>query len=335
MKNRKLVMVYSIVLLLLLAVIMLSLSWGSYYISVEDLIKTLFGEGSKYQNNVLFKIRIPRVLVAMVVGLALATAGSILQSITGNELAEPGIIGINSGCAMAVVLLIAYGGGNYYEKISNLTLYLMPVAAIAGGLIAATAIYMLAYKKGISPTRLILTGIGVNAGVNAFITLYQMNMSKGDYNRALTWISGSLWGSSIQFFYLVGPFIIILFGVTLYQGKTLDVMDLADDLATGLGVAVEKSRRRFLFIAVALAALATSVAGNIAFLGLLGPQIAKKMVGPVHIRQIPIAALISMIIILLADAISRNLFSPIELPVGITISIVGVPYFIYLFSKEK
>lgn len=325
---------YVIVSILLLGVICLSLSWGTYHMSLSDILNTFLGAGTKAQNSVIYSIRLPRVCVALVVGCALSTAGCILQSITRNDLAEPGTIGINAGAALAVVILISKGM-QYYNDLSAIRLYLMPIVAICGGFLAAMCVYVLARKKGkITPVRLILVGIGINAGINAFVTLYQLNMSSGDYNRALTWISGSLWGSSWKYFWLVTPFIVILIALTIYKSKILDVMDLGDELATGLGVAVEKNRSILLFLAVGLAALATAVAGNIAFLGLLGPHIATAIVGPVHRRKIPMAALVSSIIIVFADSCSRNLFSPIEIPVGITISLVGVPYFIYLMLKE-
>ena len=211
----------------------------------------------------------------------------------------------------------------------------MPILSFVGALISAVLVYALSYRKGVSPVRLILVGIGINAGINAFITLYHMNMDSGSYNRILTWTNGSLWGSSWKFFYLILPITIAFVGITMFRSKKLDVLDLGDELATGLGLKVEKERRIFLFIAVVLSAAATAVAGNISFLGLLGPHIAKKLVGPVHARQIPVAAIISSIIIVVADTISKNAFSPLEIPVGITISIVGVPYFIYLMMKEK
>ena len=147
-------------------------------------------------------------------------------------------------------------------------------------------------------------------------------------------MSGSLWGSSWKFFFLILPPALLFLGLTLYKSKILDVLDLGDEISTGLGVKVEAERKRLFFFAIVLSALATAVAGNIAFLGLLGPQLAKRLVGPVHRRQLPIAWLVSGVIILIADSISRNMFSPIEIPVGITISIVGVPYFIYLMLKE-
>ena len=142
-------------------------------------------------------------------------------------------------------------------------------------------------------------------GINAFISLYQLNMAQGDYNQVLTWISGSLWGSSWKFFYLITPLALIFLGLTIWKSKILDVLDLGDEIAIGLGVKVEKERKILFIYAITLAALATSVAGNIAFLGLLGPQVAKRLVGPVHRRQIPMAAIVSCIIVLFADSISR------------------------------
>lgn len=325
---------YLIVGAILVAVMLLSLGWGTYEISAPDIIKTFFGYGSKFQNTVIFTLRLPRIAVAVLVGTALAVSACILQSVTKNDLAEPGIIGINAGAALTVVIIISHGT-LYYNEISKVRMYLMPLGAVVGAFAAAAIVYLLAMRKGkAAPVRLILVGIGVNAGINALVTFYQLNMSGGDYNRALTWISGSLWGSSWTYFWLVGPWILLLCGLTIYRGKVLDVMDLGDELATGLGVNVEKNRKTLMFFAVGLAALATAVAGNIAFLGLLGPHIAKSIVGPVHSRKIPMAAMISSAIIIAADACARNLFSPIEIPVGVMISLVGVPYFIYLMLKK-
>lgn len=320
--------------LLLVAIFLLAVSWGSYTMSLDEVISTLFGGGTRLQNTTIFDIRLPRICVAMVVAICLSTAGCVLQSVTRNELAEPGMIGINAGAALAVVLLISSGQKTYYSEIGEASLFIMPVIAIIGSLISGNFIYRLSYKKGVSPTRLILTGIGVNVGINAFISLYQLKMSQSDYNQVLTWTSGSLWGSSWKFFYLITPLALIILGLTIYKTKIIDVLDLGDEIAIGLGVNVEKERKILFIYATILAALATSVAGNIAFLGLLAPQIAKKLVGPMHKRLIPMAAIVSCIIILFADSISRNVFSPIEIPVGITIALVGVPYFIYLMLKE-
>ncbi|WP_069998598.1 FecCD family ABC transporter permease [Cellulosilyticum sp. I15G10I2] len=333
-KNKTLIFVFG-AFLLLLGAFLISLMTGTYKLSLSEMLQTFLGQGTKMQHMVIFGLRLPRILTAAFVGAALSTSGCILQSITKNQLAEPGIIGMNAGSALGVVLLIASKSSNYYDTLGLGTVLLMPFAAIVGALFATLLIYGLSYKKGINPTRLILIGIGVNAGINALITMYQLNMSKGDFNKALTWISGSLWGSSWQFFMISAPIVVLFMGLTLYKSKVLDAMDLGDELAVGLGVRVEQERRILLFLAVGLAAAATAVAGNIAFLGLLGPHIAKRLIGPVHCRQIPLAALINGIIIILADTVSRNLFAPLEIPVGITIAAIGVPYFIYLMIKEK
>lgn len=319
----------------LLAAILISLIWGTYTIPVRDVLSTLLGQGSKLQNTTIFQLRLPRICVALFVGIALSTAGCVLQSVTRNPLAEPGMIGINAGAALAVVLFISMKSTSYYSALSAPTVFMVPVFALAGSLLSSLLIYFLAYKKGISPNRLILTGIGVNAGINAFITLYQLNMSKGDYNQALTWVSGSLWGSSWIYFVFLAPSVLLLTMLILYKSRTLDVYALGEETASGLGVSVQRESRILLLLAVALSALATSVAGNIAFLGLLGPHIARKLTGASHKRQIIAGAMISATFIIAADSISRNLFSPLEIPVGITLSIVGVPYFIYLMLKEK
>lgn len=293
------------------------------------------GIGDFMTDFIMWELRLPRIVTAILVGTALATSGSILQSIAQNPLAEPGLIGINSGAALAVVLLISFRQTYYYSNITGSTLIFLPLAAIIGAFLAALIVYTYSYKKGVCSSRLLLVGIGVNAALNAFITLYQLNMSKGDYNQALIWISGSLWGSSWEFILISFPIIFILSAITFYKARTLDILDLGDSMAVTLGVSVEKEQRRFLFLAVALAGTATAIAGNIAFIGILGPQIARHFTGSAHQKQLPVAALVSSIIIIVADTASRNLFSPLEIPVGITISLLGIPYFIYLMTRTK
>src|SRR5699024_1036050 len=167
------------------------------------------------------------------------------------------------------------------------TIIWMPVVAITGSLLSVLVICLFAYKKGIRPVRFLLTGVGVNAGITAIISFYQLNMSKGDYNQVLTWTTGSLWGSNWNYILLTFPLITVLILLVLFRSKILDVLGLGDELAFGLGVSVQKEMLFFLICSALLSAIATSVAGNIAFLGLLGPQIAKRIVGPVHRTMLP------------------------------------------------
>ncbi len=283
---------------------------------------------------------------------------------------------------MAAVLFVTFQTANYYSELGQFSIFVLPVMAIIGAAVSAFIIYMLSSRNGIKPKRLLLIGIGLNAGLNAFITFFTFRGGVGDYNKILVWTSGSLWGSGwsyakviipiVLFMFIlvllnykkldvlnlsdekilvwtsgslwgsgwsyakvIIPIVLFMFILVLLNYKKLDVLNLSDEVALSLGLNLEKERKKFLSYAVILAGTATAFAGNIGFLGLISPHIAKKLVGPYHKNFISISAIISVIIILLADAVSRNLFSPIEIPVGITVSIFGVPYFIYLMMKEK
>lgn len=335
MKKRNVKVAGVILLVLLLFSLAITLCWGSYQVSIGEVVQTLLGRGTKPQNIAVLSIRLPRLLVGACVAVALSTAGAILQTMTKNDLADTGIIGINAGAAVAAVLFITYQTGEYYSELGVLSIFVLPFMAILGAAVTSLVIYMLSSRKGIKPKRLLLIGIGLNAGLNAFISFFTFRGGVGDYNRVLIWTSGSLWGSGWSYVKVIAPIVIIMFLVVMLNYKKLDVLNLSDEIALSLGLNVERERKKFLSFAVILAGTATAFAGNIGFLGLISPHIAKKLVGPYHKYFIPIAAAISVIIILIADAVSRNLFSPIEIPVGITVSIFGVPYFIYLMMKEN
>ncbi|WFA09286.1 iron ABC transporter permease [Tissierella sp. Yu-01] len=324
----------ALVILLLLSIIVY-LSWGSYKIGFLDIINTLLGRGTKLQNATILQLRIPRMLVGICVGVALSTAGGLLQTITKNELADPGIIGINAGAAVAAVIFISLKTTDYYGALGSLSIYVLPFMAIVGAGISTFIIYFLSSRNGIRPKRLLLIGLGMNAGLNAFITFFTFRGGVGDYNRVLVWISGSLLGSGWDYAKIIIPLIAVLFALVLLNYKKLDVLNLSDEHAIGLGLNINRERKKLLTYGVMLAGGATAFAGNIGFIGLISPNIAKKLVGHHHKNFLIISAMISVVITLFADAVSRNLFSPIEIPVGIVVSIFGVPYFIYLMMKEK
>lgn len=335
MNKKRFKIVLAVLIALLLISFMVTLCWGTYKISPSQVLNTLLGNGSKLQNTAIMSIRLPRMLVGIFVAIALSTAGCILQTITKNDLADTGIIGINAGASVAAVLFITYSTGAYYSELGKLSIFVLPFMAIIGAGVSALIIYMMSSRKGIKPKRLLLIGIGLNAGLNAFITFFTFRGGIGDYNRVLVWTSGSLWGSGWTYAKVIIPIVALMFIVVLLNHKKLDVLNLSDELAISLGLNLEKERKKFLTFAVILAGTATAFAGNIGFLGLISPHIARKLVGSYHKNFITISAMISIIIVILADAVSRNLFSPIEIPVGITVSIFGVPYFIYLMMKEK
>ena len=316
MKKRK-TAVFACVIVLFFCAILLGLCWGSYEISVHEVIATLLGNGTKIQNTAIFGIRLPRILLGIFVAAGLAISGGVLQTMTRNELADPGIIGINAGGATAAVLFI-----------------LLPLMAISGALAAAFCIYFLSSRKGLKPKRLLLTGIGINAGLNAFITFFMFKGGPGDYNRVMIWTSGSLWGAGWAYVRALVPVILLGGAYIFYKGRMLDALSFSDETAIGWGISIERERKKMLLCAVILAGASTAFAGNIGFVGLLAPHAAKKIVGNGHRVSLLLASLIAAVMLIFADTVARNLFSPIEIPVGIAVSLVGVPYFVYLMWKE-
>lgn len=332
--NSKTLLVISILVVLIFIAFLVSLNLGSFSIEPMDVIKTFIGQGQRNHEIAIFKLRLPRIIIALLVGSALSTAGVILQGVTKNDLADSGILGINSGAALFVVVYIYLMNGNVYEGMSNLTVFTMPVVALVGALFGAFLIYSLAWKGGINSSRLLLIGIGVNIAFTSILTIFQLKFTTQEFNRVMMWTSGSIWGTSWKYVITVLPFIVIFMGITMYKSKYIDVLNLGDEVSISLGVDVEKQRRRLIIYAVILSGVSTSVAGSISFLGLIAPHIGRKIIGPKHKRLIPVSALIGTLLLLVADTISRNLLAPIEIPVGIVVSIIGVPYFIYLMLSN-
>jgi len=333
-KRKNFMLIVGTLIILILLTFIISLNLGSFSIKPSDVIRTLIGQGTQRQNLVLFTMRLPRIVMAMIVATALAVSGTVLQGITKNDLADPGILGISSGAALAVVIYIYYMNGNVYAGISDITVFTMPIVALLGAAFGAFLIYSLSWKNGINPTRLILIGIGINAAFNALLIVFQLRFTTQEFNRVMVWTSGSIWGTSWKYVITTLPWIVVFMLLTFYKARYLDVLNLGDELSTGLGVEVEKERRILYIFAVALAGVATAVAGSISFLGLISPHISRKLVGPKHKVLIPTSALVGTLILLVADTIARNIFAPIEMPVGIVVSVIGVPYFIYLMIKE-
>lgn len=327
------VIVISLTVLVLLSVI-ISLHLGSYKVGTLDILKTLVGQGTTAQEITIFQSRLPRIVIAILVGASLAIAGTVLQGVTRNDLADSGILGINSGAALFVVVYMFLMNGNVQYGVSNLTIFTMPLVALLGAGFGGFLIYILSYNKGINPNKMLLIGIGINVAFTSLLTVFQLRFTTQEFNKVVAWTSGSIWGTNWKYVLAVLPFVLVFGFLTMYKSRYLDALNLGDNISTGLGVNVEKERRKLIVYAVVLSGVATSVAGSIAFLGLIAPHIARKIVGPKHKRLIPVAALIGTIILLVSDAFSKNLLPPIEIPVGIIVAVVGVPYFIYLMLSE-
>ncbi|WP_042221167.1 FecCD family ABC transporter permease [Oceanobacillus manasiensis] len=321
------------IMVAILLTLIISLNLGVMQISPVEVWKTLTGEGTPQSSLVLFDFRLPRMVIALLIGAGMAVSGAILQSVTQNELADPGIIGINAGAGFAVVLSIyLFQSGSL--SASTTSVFLLPAAALIGSAIAATLIYAISWKNGVSPIRLILVGIGINAAFSALIIVFQLKMDPNDFTRATVWLSGNISGTDWTYVYALLPWILILLPYTFSKANTLNTMNLGDDIAKGLGTKVERERLLLLLAAVALAGSSVAVGGGIAFLGLVTPHLVKKMVGTRHQAVLPISALMGGLLLLVADTVGRNILSPSEIPVGLVVSVIGGIYFIYLLIKS-
>jgi len=335
-KNRRCFPFYiSIGLLLLLIVAFISVHTGYLKISFLSFMQTILGNGSSNNALTLFNFRLPRICMAILVGIGIAVSGAILQSIAKNALADPGILGINAGAGFAIVLYTFFMQGLYIAN-AWLTVFILPFIALIGALLAAAVIYFIAYKSGqIAPSRMLLVGIGINAAFSAGITIFQLRMEPIDFTRTLVWLAGSIWGSTWSYVYALVPWLVVLLPIAFYKARVLDILALNDITAIGVGLNVTKERKQLIILAVLLAGVCVAVGGGITFLGLIAPHIAKKLVGTLHIRVIPFSALIGALLLLVSDTISRIIMAPQELPVGIVLAILGAPYLLYLLIKSK
>jgi iron complex transport system permease protein len=332
-KRKSLIAVLCMITFLIITVFFISLNVGVIRISPMETIQTLFGFGTEENKLVLFEFRLPRMILAICIGAGLAVSGAILQSITRNELAEPGIVGINAGASLAVVMFIFLTGGTI-ETLSEFSIFVLPFIAFIGAIMAAFLIYIFAWKNGVTPMRLILVGIAINAIFSALLIVIQLGMENRDFMKALVWISGSIWTANWKYVVAILPWILILIPFTIYKSRYLNILQLGDNLSIGLGLDVEKERRKLILLSVALAGSSVAVGGGITFLGLVAPHIARKIVGPQHERFILTSALLGSLILLFADMIGRVIIMPSELPVGIVVSCLGAPYFLYLLMKN-
>lgn len=327
--NSKLLVTLLCFAILCFAAIVLNVGHGEYPIATLDIIKTLFGfdTGNPDHAFVIYTLRLPRTLVAFLVGSALAISGTIFQGLTRNSLADPSIIGINAGASLAAVAIIVL--------FPSAPVYALPITAFGGALFIAALIYGLAWNQGSSPIRLILLGIGLAAIASAFTSLMITFGSIYDVSQALVWLAGSVYGRTWNQFWAFLPWCIVGIPLALGLTRQLNVLNLGDDVAKGLGSRVEWHRGLLVMVAVALAGSAVATAGNIAFVGLIAPHIGRRFVGGNHQSLLPLVALLGGWLVVTADWIGRTLVAPIELPCGVITAAIGAPFFLYLLIHRR
>lgn len=317
---------------LLLISFVISMNTGYTKLSPQDTLRTLLGGGTDKENLILFSFRLPRIVISILIGAGLALSGCIIQGISKNALAEPGLLGINAGAGLMVILYVLFFGAQ-----SFMSVFTLPFLALTGAGLVAIIIYGLTFKKGegVAPMRLILTGIAVQAGIWALTTVLVVKLDDSQFDFVATWQAGSIWGSNWKFVMALLPWLLLLIPYILMKSRVLDVLNLGDDLAYSLGASVERERRRLLAAAVALAASCVAVSGSISFVGLIAPHLARRLVGPKHNILLPACALTGAVLVSAADTIARVIVQPSGIPTGIMVAIIGAPYFLYLLTKSN
>jgi iron complex transport system permease protein len=337
--SRVVITTVAILLLFILGASYLHITNGVFDMSVLDVLKTLLRiEPNPKYDLVIFEFRLPRIVIAALVGVGLGMAGVVLQGITRNGLADPGILGINAGAGAAVVIFMFFFQFRVVtaDVSSWLSILIMPIFGFVGGTMAAALIFSFAMKNGhLDMQRLILTGIAINSGFGALSLFLSLKMNAQDYESAAVWMAGSIYNANWIFVVSMLPWLLLLGFYVYRKSYLLDYFQLEEDSITSLGIALEKEKIKLLLASVGLVSACVSVSGSIGFIGLMAPHIAKQLVGIQHRYVMPVSALIGACLLVFADFIGKTVFAPSELAVGIVVSIIGIPYFLYLLVKSK
>ncbi|SFE25782.1 iron complex transport system permease protein [Paenibacillus catalpae] len=318
-----------ILLLLCIAGAILSTGIGSQFISPVEVVKSLIGKGSAMHEVIVLKLRLPRIVVAILVGAALASAGAVLQGLIRNPLASPDVTGITEGASLGTVLFLFLLGG-------HVSVHWMPVASIFGAYAVTVILYLLSWKNGASPLRMVLIGTGLSA---AFKSISYMFIIASPYflaDRAMTFMTGSIYGSSWEKdVYTLLPWLIVLLPATWLMARHVNVQALGDDVAGSTGASVQRQRLILLLLSVSLAGAAIAVGGAIAFVGLMAPHMARKLVGSSFGGLLPVSALIGAVILLVSDLVARTVFAPLDIPAGVFTAAIGAPFFLYMLYRHR
>ncbi|WP_433863923.1 FecCD family ABC transporter permease [Sphingobacterium thalpophilum] len=339
-KQKFIVLALSLVLLFTCVV---ALGMGAYHIPAEDVLSLLAQKlglpsagRDAMQQDVLFEIRMPRLLLGLLVGAALGISGAGIQGIFRNPLAEPGLIGISSGASLFAVLIIAFETFLFTSLSAWIGYYMLAAGAFVGAGLTAFVVYRIASKNGRpNVTTMLLAGIAINAFAGA-LTGLMTYMSTEQQLRTITfWMLGSLGGATWDNVLAVAPFIVIPILILPFFGKSLNAFALGELQADLLGMRTDRVKRWVVILSTLAVGASVAVSGIIGFVGLIIPHTVRLMGGPDHRFVLPASLLLGALVLTLADVIARVLVAPIELPIGVITALLGTPIFLYILIKDK
>lgn len=324
MKINKNYLIIALSLLTLAVLLVLLSTVGSVNLEFNEIISALIHDDNKLVTTIVYKMRLPRSILAALVGANLAVSGILLQSVMKNPLADPGITGVSSGASVAAIIILLLAPS--YTKV-------LPIAAFIGGAIACLLVFVMAWKNGLKPGRIVLAGVAINTILGGAIS-FLSTMYSDRIQSAMLWLNGSLATKTWADVNILFAYSIIGLIVSLLLIRSANVLQLGDEAATNLGFNVNLTRLLISGVAVFLAATSTSVVGVISFVGLIVPHISRMLMGSDHKYTIPFSMILGSIVLLVADTLGRTIGGAIEIPVGVIMSIVGGPFFLYLLRKR-
>ena len=325
------ILMNALLFILLLVIFIIGLHVGQYRLTPMEVINTLIGRGTPEAYKVLIEIRLPRLVLACLVGLGMGVAGVVMQNLLHNDLASPGTLGVSDGSALFVTLYITL------IKTKNDSPLYLPLLALVGGIISAVLIFALSYRKNriISPTRVIMTGVAMSAVFGAIGTFSMFILDQNQLEFLQRWQSGELWGTEWEYILILFIWLLIFSSIIYYKSRTLNVINIGYDIARGLGVNVAREFVILAFCAVAISSGAVAFGGNFFFLGLIAPHIARKLVGEDLRVLLPASSIIAGVIVLVADMLVQGASIFANIPTGVIVSVVSVPYFIFLLLRKR
>ncbi len=310
--------------LLLALTLVAGTAYGAVRVPLGDVWAALGGQHTGGGRYIVWNLRLPRVLLAALVGMNLAVAGALLQSLTRNPLAEPNLLGISAGGGLAAVLALKLAPATPFTR--------LPLLAFGGSLLSAALVYALAWRGGVSPLRLVLAGVAVGALLTAFTTGLLLT-SQITLQTTMSWLAGGLSARTWVHLRVLLPYWAGGMIAALALSRMLDVLALGDEPAAGLGIRVQWLRAALTAIVALLTGSAVAVAGLIGFVGLIVPHIARMLVGSRHAYVLPVSALLGGSLLVAADAVARTIAAPRELPIGIVTAVAGAPFFLWLLRR--
>ena len=324
MKDRQKILLIGLSTLVLGILIILFSAIGSVNLGFRDIFSALINGDNNMVSTIVLQMRLPRNILAVLIGANLAISGCLLQAVMKNPLSDPGITGVSSGAsvfAIIILLLLPQYTG------------ILPLVAFIGGALACIVVYSMAWKNGLKAIRVVLAGVAVNAILGGVISLLT-TLYSDRIQSALLWLNGSLASKTWADVKLVGIYSVIGLSLSLFCIRGANVLSLSDESATNIGFNVNKTRVLLSAVAVFLAATSTAIVGIISFVGLIVPHISRMIIGSDHKYSIPFSMVMGGIVLLVADTVARTMLGALELPVGVVMSIVGGPFFLYLLRKR-